>query len=147
MEFLFCNTRTLIIALFILAFNTIASNQAVAAEKKLHSIVFHVNENDPAKWNKILSIVHNVQQEMGPESVEAEIVVHGDGLYMVKAESEVANRLTEAQKEGVVLAACAVTLKRQHLTEQDLQPGVKIVPIGVVEVIRKQEAGWSYVKL
>ena len=34
-----------------------------------------------------------------------------------------------------------------HIAAGDLLPGVKSVPSGVVELVQRQEAGWSYVKV
>jgi uncharacterized protein len=146
----FAFIRTIVaglLALCVLAGTVSIAMAADATDNKPHKIVFHVNENDPAKWNHVLSIAKNVQQALGKENVAIEVVAHGDGLNMLKMESEVANRMTEAQENGLVLAACAVTMKRQNVTEKDLHPGVKVVPIGVVEIVLKQESGWSYVKL
>jgi len=38
-------------------------------------------------------------------------------------------------------------MKRDNFTAGDLVSGVKIVPIGSVEIMQKQEAGWSYIRL
>lgn len=119
---------------------------ATAADKKPHNLVFHVTDNDPAKWNQILNNAKNVQQALGKENVAIEVVANGPGLNMFKMESEVANRMTEAQKEGVVLAACGTTMKALKVAEKDLHVGVKVVPAGIVEIMQKQEAGWVYVK-
>lgn len=119
---------------------------ATAADKKPHNLVFHVTDNDPAKWNQILNNAKNVQQALGKDKVAIEVVANGPGLNMFKLESEVANRMTEAHKEGVVLAACGTTMKAMKVAQKDLHAGVKVVPAGIVEIMQKQEAGWTYVK-
>ena len=48
--------------------------------------------------------------------------------------------------EGVVFAACENTMKRQNVTKQQLTGFAKTVDSGVAEVIRKQEARWSYLR-
>jgi len=123
-----------------------SANLAVAAEKGTHKIVFHVTDNDPAKWNQILNNANNVQQALGKENVSIEVVANGPGLNMLKFDSEVANRMTDAAKNGVVLAACGTTMKALKVSEKDLHAGVKVVPAGIVEIMQKQEAGWTYVK-
>ena len=37
-------------------------------------------------------------------------------------------------------------MKKQHLEAADLVAAVDVVPAGIVEVVRKQEAGWVYIK-
>ena len=76
-----------------------------------------------------------------------EIVVNGPGLDMMKFDSVVADRMTAALGTGVALLACGATMKAANVTEKDLHAGVKVVPGGVVEVMQKQEAGWSYIKI
>ena len=119
---------------------------AIAADNKSHKIVFHVTENDPAKWNQILNNAKNVQQAVGKDKVAIEVVANGPGLNMLKFDSEVAVRMTDAQKEGVVFNACGTTMKALKVSEKDLHNGVKVVPAGIVDIMKKQEAGWTYVK-
>jgi intracellular sulfur oxidation DsrE/DsrF family protein len=118
-----------------------------ADEKKTHNIVFQVLDEDPGRWKQVLSISKNVQQLLGRGNVEIEIVVHSGGLNMVLLESEVGNSITDAQNDGIVFAACAATMKRHKFTEKDLHQDVKVVPIGAVEIMQKQEAGWTYIRL
>lgn len=129
----------------ILAVSTGFTTFAVAADKK-HGVVIQMSENNPAAWNLALNNAKNVQQEMGKDKVEIEIVAYGPGLGMLKFDSEVGNRLAEAEKNGIALLACGNTMKAQKVTEKDLHGSVKVVPAGVVEIMTKQEAGWSYIK-
>ena len=117
---------------------------AVAAEKK-HGVVMQVSDNNPAIWNLTLNNAKNLQQALG-DQVEVEIVAYGPGLNMLKFDSEVANRLGEAEKNGVHLVACGNTMKAMKVSEKDLHAGVKVVPGGVIEIMEKQEAGWTYIQ-
>ncbi len=142
----FKNFMKLAALAMVLAVATGSASLAVAAEKKAHNLVFHVTDNDPAKWNQILNNANNVQQALGKDKVVIEVVANGPGLNMLKFDSEVANRMTDAAKNGVILAACGTTMKAMKVSEKDLHAGVKVVPAGIVEIMQKQEAGWSYVK-
>lgn len=122
----------------------ISAGAALAAGK--HAVVMQVSENDPAKWNLTLNNARNIQQELGKDNVDIEIVAYGPGLNMLKFDSEVGNRLTEASKAGVALVACGNTMKAQKVSEKDLHEGVKVVPAGVIEIMNKQKAGWAYIK-
>jgi len=130
-----------------LSFAAGSSTLAVAAEKKPHHVVFHVTDNDPVKWNQALNNSANLQKAVGKENIDVEIVVNGPGLDMMKFDSVVANRMSEATNNGVALLACGATMKAANVSEKDLHAGVKVVPGGVVEIMQKQEAGWSYIKL
>ena len=109
-------------------------------------VVIQVSENSPAIWNLALNNAKNIQQSLGKENVNVEIVAYGPGINMLKFNSEVAPRLKEANTSGVAVLACGNTMKAQKLTEKDLDGNVKVVPAGVIEIINKQRDGWSYIK-
>jgi len=109
-------------------------------------VVIQMSDNDPAKWNLALNNAKNVQQELGKDKVDIEIVAFGPGINMLKFDSEVANRVTESEKSGIAILACGNTMKAMKLTDKDLNPSAKVVPAGVIEIMTKQEAGWSYIK-
>ncbi len=127
-----------------LAFGLTACSTMPLPEKK--SVVIQVSESDPAKWNLALNNAKNLQAELGKDNVVIEIVAYGPGLDMLKFDSEVGNRLTDARKGGVTLAACGNTMKARKVAKQDLHGDVTVVPAGVVEIMNRQRAGWTYIK-
>jgi intracellular sulfur oxidation DsrE/DsrF family protein len=135
-----------VLALMASLISGVTSVQA-AEVKQAHHIVFQVLDDDPVKWVHVLGIAKNVQQYLGRDNVAIEIVVHSGGVYMVTRDSAVANSITAAQKNGIVFAVCEQTMKRDNFSQKDLHDGMKLVPIGAVEIMQKQEAGWSYLKL
>jgi len=44
-------------------------------------------------------------------------------------------------------AACENMMRRQNVVKADLLPCVTTVDSGVAEIVRKQEAGWSYLRI
>lgn len=110
------------------------------------SVVIQISENNPAIWNLALNNAKNIQQDMGKENVNIEIVAYGPGINMFKFDSEVGPRLKEANTDGIALLACGNTMKAQKLTEKDLDGNVKIVKAGIIEIINKQREGWAYIK-
>lgn len=131
-----------------LLFGLFSAPAALAADAaKKHHVVFHVTDNDPSKWNQALNNAANLQKNIGKENIDIEIVVNGPALDMMKMETSVANRMDEAIKNGVEMMACGTTMKAAKVTEKDLYPGVKVVPGGVIEIMMKEEAGWSYLKI
>jgi uncharacterized protein len=126
---------------------TASAGLQAADSKKAHNIVIQVVDNDPARWSQTLNIAKNLKKDMGAENLAIEIVSHGGGINMIRNDSKVADLLAEVQKEGVILAACAATMRRNQLTGKDLYPGVLVVPIGAKELMEKQEAGWTYIRM
>lgn len=126
----------------------LAGGTAIAAESgKKHHVVFHVTDSDPVKWNQVLNNAGNLQKNIGKENIEIEIVANGPGIDMLKFDTEVGNRLGDAIKQNITVYACGATMKAVKMTEKDLYTGVKVVPGGVIEIMHKQEAGWTYLKI
>jgi intracellular sulfur oxidation DsrE/DsrF family protein len=130
---------------FFLASGARAGETAVVAR---HRVVFHVNVADEERWQEVLTNVENVQKAFGADQVEIEVVAHGAGIGLVERKNAaLRDRIATIEKTGPVFAACTNTMKRKNLTAADLTAGVKIVDSGVAELIRRQEAGWAYIKL
>ncbi len=117
--------------------------QAAATRNR---IIIQMSDNDPAKWNLALNNAKNLQDDVGAANVDMEIVAYGPGINMLKADSAVAARISEAKGSGVRIVACENTMKAMKLVPADMLPDVGYVPAGVVEVVRKQQAGWAYVR-
>ena len=116
---------------------------AAWAEEK---VIFQVSDAGPAKWNLTLNNARNVQADVGADKVQVEIVAYGPGIGMLKADSAVAQRVADALGKGVKVVACENTLKAQKLTRADMQANIGYVPAGVVELMRKQQEGWAYIR-
>ena len=114
------------------------------AEKE--KVVFQVSEADPKKWNLALNNAKNVQDEIGKDKVDIEIVVYGPGIGMLKLDSEVAQRIDQSLESGMKIVACENTMKTQKLTRADMLPNVAYVPAGVVELMKKQKEGYAYIR-
>ena len=108
-------------------------------------VVFQVSSNDAKTWNLALNNAKNVQSAKGT-AAEVEIVVYGPGIGMLKADAVVANRVSEAVKNGVKVVACQNTMRGQKLTPADMNADIGYVPAGVIELMAKQQTGWSYIR-
>ncbi len=109
-------------------------------------IVIQVSDNDPAKWNLALNNARNLQADLGKDNVAIELVAYGPGINMLKAESAVANRITEAMGGGVKVVACENTMRGAKLSKPDMVAGIGYVPAGVVELMQRQQQGWAYLR-
>ena len=109
-------------------------------------VVVQVSEADPARWNLVLNNVKNLQDELGADKVTVEIVAYGPGIGMLKFDAATNSRVSEAIKSGVTVAACENTMRSQTLVRADMHPNVTYVPAGVVQIIRRQQEGWAYLR-
>ena len=122
---------------------TAQTAQKGAARNKL---VIQVSDADPKKWGLALNNAKNVQQDLGKDQVEIEIVAYGPGLGMLKLDSEVGGRVTEAIADGVQLVACENTMTNQKISREDMLPKIGYVKAGVVEIMQKQQQGYAYIR-
>jgi len=136
---------TLATAFAALAWLPLASTTALAADKT-NKIVFQVSDADPGKWNLALNNAANVQHDLGKDNVTIEIVAYGPGIGMLKMDSTVGARVSTALDSGVAVVACENTMKAQKLTQQDMLPKIGYVPAGVVELMKKQQEGYAYIR-
>ena len=111
-----------------------------------HRLVLQVSDAEPAKWKLALSNARNVQQDLGAQNVEIEIVAYGPGIDMLKLESEAEAGVVQAMTDGVKVIACENTMRNRKLKREDMQGGISYVGAGVVEIMEKQRAGWSYIR-
>lgn len=138
--------RILIVAgLALAAVVAFAATMQPAAQ---HRIVFELTSAGPETWNALLNNVENVRQALGEERTKVEVVVHGNGLGFVKpGDRQLGVRMKQLAEAGVVFAACENTMRRQNVSKADLLPFVTTVDSGVAEIVRKQEAEWSYLRV
>ena len=120
--------------------------QAADAAASRHKVVFQVSDNDPAKWNLALNNIRNIQQDLGRENVEVELVAYGPGLSMLKLDSAVAARVAETLGNGAGIIACENTMRGGKLTKNDLLPDIGFVKAGVTALMLRQREGWAYIR-
>lgn len=137
-SFLAAAATTSILALLPLA--------ATAQDTKKMRVVVQVSEADPARWNLVLNNVRNLQQDLGAANVTIEVVAYGPGIGILKLDAVSNSRVSDAIKDGVNVAACENTMRNQKLVHADMHPGVSYVPSGVVEIVRRQQEGWAYLR-
>lgn len=117
---------------------------AVKAAKQ--KVVIQVSDADPKKWALALNNAANVQEDLGKDKVDIEIVAYGPGIGMLKLESEVGDRVKGAMESGVKVVACQNTMRKQKIAEADMLPDIGYVKAGVVELMTKQGEGYAYIR-
>lgn len=109
-------------------------------------VVIQVSDADPGKWNLALNNARNLQTDLGAKNVDIEIVAYGPGIGMLKADSVVGNRIGDALGAGVKIVACENTMRGQKLEKPDMLNGIGYVGAGVVEIMRRQQEHWAYLR-
>ncbi len=109
-------------------------------------MVIQVSDGDAKKWNLSLNNALNVQKELGENASVIEIVAFGPGVNMLKLDSEVGSRVEDALAAGIKIVACENSMHGMQLKPEDMLAGVGYVKAGVVEIARKELAGYAYIR-
>ena len=150
-EIVFTNLRVLFASVGLLLMTCLsgvggALAAGAAPATPTYHVVFAVTVDDQHVWNEVFGNFRNVQRALGPENVEIEVVVYGDGIAMVRDDSLVFNKVEQAIKEGVKIVACENTMKAQNISRDSMLPNIGYVTAGIVELIKLQAAGWAYIR-
>ncbi len=123
-----------------------APKNAVAKAPQKERVIIQVSDADPKKWALALNNAKNVQTDLGADKTEIEIVAYGPGIAMLKADAEIANRIEEAVASGVKVVACENTMRNQKISRDDMHKNIEYVAAGVVELMRRQQQGYAYIR-
>lgn len=138
--------RLITAALLALASLQPLAQAADAAKQPKYRLVFHISENNPAQWNLALNNAFAFQKNVGKDNAQIELVAIGPGLNMLKADPKVTDRVNQALDKSIDVVACGETMQATHVTQADLIGGVRVVPGGLIEIVQRQQAGWSYIR-
>jgi uncharacterized protein len=128
------------------AADAVLPKAAASKTSQKEKLVLQVSDGDPKKWNLALNNAKNVQDALGKDKVDIELVVYGPGIDMLKLESTVGNRVNDAVASGVKVVACENTMDAQKLTKADMLKSISYVPAGVIELMKKQQQGYAYIR-
>ena len=135
--------------LTILAFLLLSVSMGAVAQTSgpKHKLVMQLNTSDTLIWKGLMNNLKNLKAGWG-DSVKVEVVVHGAGVqFMMKDKTTQADKIAQFKKMGIDFVVCENTLRERKVSKEQLLPEAGFVKMGVGEIILKQEAGWSYIKL
>ena len=129
-----------------LVFGAVLSVLPMQAQTKAHRVLFAMTSPEEADWQLTVHNIRNLIVGMAPEPVEVEVVAYGPGIAFLKKDGVDAADIQKLESPHVHFVACGNAMRKQHLEASDLVAGSEVVPAGIVEVVKKQEQGWSYVR-
>ncbi|MES2778045.1 MAG: DsrE family protein [Bacteroidota bacterium] len=116
------------------------------AQKKHHKIVFDMSASDTADQSSVIRQANNILKVL--PGAQIEIVFHGNGVYALVADKTTfKDRLDDlVNNKHVVVAACNNSMTRLNISKDQLISSAIVVPVAMIELMDKQEEGWSYIK-
>lgn len=114
-----------------------------------YRVIFHID--DGQKWPAVLNNVRNLLKDWadGENQLEIEVLANGSAVRNLKRTGEAvfdADRLKGLAEEGVQFVACNNSLKANKIAVEEVYDFIEVVPAGVSELVKKQHAGFAYIK-
>lgn len=147
------NSKLISLVLILLSFSlalTAQDKKQIQAKTKqslpIHKVVMQLSSGDTLEHKGLLNNLKNLNEGWA-DKVMIEVVVHGPGIDLVtKGRSTQEKNIQNMISKGVRFVVCRNTMKQKNITEDQILSNVGFVPMGVGEIILKQEQGWSYLK-
>jgi len=112
-----------------------------------YRVVFHIDEGNGARVNLVLNNIGNLIANLGEDNVEVELVANGEGIMaLLKTPNLHKEQIAKLAAKGIRFIACDNSLRQMGLDNDELLGLVKVVPAGVVELVKKQARGWAYIR-
>jgi intracellular sulfur oxidation DsrE/DsrF family protein len=125
--------------------NTHAQNTAMSEKAAEHRIIFQLTSGDTTSHKQLMKQLNNILT-VSP-TTQIEIVCHGAGLDMlVNGKTIVADKIKNFSEKGVVFNACEFSMKERKVEREKILTSCRFVEAGIIEIVSKQEKGWSYIK-
>ncbi len=108
------------------------------------NIIFHVDEVN--RWGLTLRNVQNLLSS--EESLKIEVLANAEAvrLFTLPDQLDTLQDITKLAQSGVTFAACMHALATYQITREQLPAFVTVVPVGVLELARRQTEGYAYIK-
>jgi uncharacterized protein len=133
--------KSIVLVLFVLS-SAISFSQT---ENSHHKIVFQMTTADTMAHKALMKQLGNIKS-VAPET-EIEVVCHGPGLEMLQKEKTIVLKgIQTAKATGVIFQACEFSLKERKVEKSAIITEAGYVKAGIIHIVEKQEAGWSYIK-
>jgi intracellular sulfur oxidation DsrE/DsrF family protein len=123
----------------------LAASFSSFSQKRTHNVVFHLSTSDTLAYRALTKQLTNVLNIWPKANIE--VVVHNKGLgFVIKEKSQFETEINKLVNKGVKFVVCENSLQQQKLNKDQIFSQADFVPAGLVEIIEKQEKGWSYIK-
>ncbi len=135
----------LLTALMLMSGFIFAQNESSDVDLAQHKIVFQLTSADTNVHKMLVRQLGNVLAA-APNS-KIEVVCHGPGITMLTTRQTIVHpKVSELKGKGIDFVVCENTLKEKKVTKEEIIPEAAFVKAGIIEIVKKQEEGWSYIR-
>lgn len=119
---------------------------AAADKKPTHRIIMQLASGDTTEWKATINNLRNLKRGWGND-VAIEVVAHGPGVGFLLTRKTTQHEAIRALKDqGVAFLICENSLREKKIDRSEVIQEAGFVPMGIGEIVMKQEEGWSYLK-
>lgn len=123
-----------------------ADERGKAVPAGQHHVIMQITSGDTLAHKALMHQLRNLK-EYWADAVSLEVLIQGPALDMVlAAKSTQKEAIGRMKASGIRFVACEFSMKQRNVNADELLPGMETVPFGLVEIITRQEEGWTYLK-
>lgn len=138
-------TKSIFLLVFLAALSLTIFAQGKTPSDKVHRIVFHLATDDTTVHRGLMKQLNNILIA-APDS-KIEVVAHGPGITMLMRDSTlVLEKIQLFKAKGVIFYVCENTLRDKGISKDRIIAEAGFVPSALIEIVTRQEEGWSYIK-
>lgn len=136
---------SLLFLLMLVGSSSLMHAQNRSEAKPEHKIIFQLTTGDTTAHKQLMKQFGNILS-VSP-TTKIEVVCHGAGLEMlVIGKTIVEDKIKFFSEKGIVFNACEFSIKERKVDRTQIIKSAGFVPAGIIEIVSKQEQGWSYIK-
>ena len=129
-------------------------SEALAGTDAITKVLVHLTSSDSDTGLNTLTNLENMLKEYrkNGQNVRVEVVANGHAINLLRQDTTpfgpLIARLTREYK-NLTFAACKNTIDQIQITndeEIELIPQARLIESGIVEVIERQQQGWTYIR-
>lgn len=130
----------------LVTFNNINAQENNSPISKVeHRIIFQLTSADTTAHKQLMKQFGNILS-VSP-TTKIEVVCHGGGLDMLVSDKTIVEeKIKNFSEKGVIFNACEFSIKERKVDRNKIIKYAGYVPAGILEIVSKQEQGWSYIK-
>lgn len=123
----------------------VSAKEPTTTEIKQLKIIFQLSIDDSLAHKALMKQLNNITT-VAP-GTKIEVVCHGPGLNMlVMGKTTVQDKIQQMKMRDIIFVACEFSMRERNIPKEKIIPEAGFVKAGIIEIVTKQEQGWSYIK-
>ncbi len=105
-------------------------------------VVFQFGYSDEKSAARMINYIVNLQKAYEPGHIDLAVVCLNDGIFLIKKDTPLKDRVLSLMESGVEFIACENTMNTRKLTKNDMLDDIGYTKAGMQEIIERKLSGW-----